>query len=339
MRKQKVLHVLPTNSFSGAENVACTIIENDKEYDMYYCCPNGPIEKILKEKKIKYIPLKKFSPRSIKKVCKENDIDILHAHDYKASFCAALSGFKGKIISHIHANWDFSRKWTLYSVIYNMLIKKFYRVIVVSDEIYNDSIFVKKHEDKFRVVTNVVDKKSVLDNSKKLKTDKYDIIYLGRLCDVKNPQVVIEVTKKLAEKNSKIKTAIIGKGDLEEECNSLIKKYNIENNIEMLGFKSNPFPYVKNSKVAMLPSKHEGLPMSVIECMILNVPVLNSGVDGLKSFFAGYEDFFCKSVDDYCDKIEQILDGNEYYSKSCKEIISDAVDIKNYINKINSVYE
>ena len=69
MKKKKVLHVLASNSYSGAENVVCTIIENDNDYDMYYCCPKGPIEKILKERKIKYIPVNKLTPFSIKRVC------------------------------------------------------------------------------------------------------------------------------------------------------------------------------------------------------------------------------------------------------------------------------
>ena len=49
--KKKVLHFLYSNTYSGAENVACTIIENIKDdYDVVYCCPLGPIEKLLKEK-------------------------------------------------------------------------------------------------------------------------------------------------------------------------------------------------------------------------------------------------------------------------------------------------
>ena len=42
--KKKVLHILASNSFSGAENVVCTIVKNmTDEYDMYYCCPQGDI--------------------------------------------------------------------------------------------------------------------------------------------------------------------------------------------------------------------------------------------------------------------------------------------------------
>ena len=86
MKKQRVLHLLPSGGYSGAENVVCTIIDNDSKYDMLYCSPNGKINEILKERNIKHIDIGKLTPRNVKRVCDENDIDILHAHDYKASF-------------------------------------------------------------------------------------------------------------------------------------------------------------------------------------------------------------------------------------------------------------
>ena len=339
MKKRKVMHILSSNNFSGAENVVCTIIENNKKYDMYYCCPRGPIEDILKERKIKYIPIAKLTPFAIKKVCKQNEIDILHAHDFKASFCAGLSGFKGRIISHLHANWKFSSSWNIYTILYNFFIKKFYKVITVSQEIVEDAVFSKKHIDKFVVISNVVDKKRVLEKSREFKTDEYDLIFVGRINDIKQPNVIIEITKELVKKYSKIKTCMIGNGELEETCKTLIKEYNLENNIDMLGFMKNPFPYIKNSKVALLPSKHEGLPMSVIECMILDVPVLNSGVGGMAMLFKDDKKFICNSIEQYCDTISKILEGDSSYRDDCQRIIKDATDMSYYIEQINKVYK
>ena len=53
----KIMHLLATNSFSGAENVVCQIIDmykNDKNLDMVYCSPNGKIKNKLVEKNIKF---------------------------------------------------------------------------------------------------------------------------------------------------------------------------------------------------------------------------------------------------------------------------------------------
>ena len=339
MKKQNVLHLLPSNSFSGAENVVCTIIENDKKYNMYYCCPNGPIEEVLKERNIKYIPIKKITPKNLKKICKEYDINIIHAHDFKASYCCALTKFRGKRISHIHSNWDFNKTWNLYTIMYRLLLNRFYKIIMVSNEAIKDAIYTKNNKDKFIVIKNVVDKKRILKKANAFKTDKYDIIYVGRIIDVKNPQIIVEATNKLSKKYPNIKTCIIGTGDLEDEIKNLIKKYNLEKNIVMLGFKENPFPYEKNSKVSILPSKAEGLPMSIIESMVLDIPVLNSGVGGMKTLFKNNTDFICTNLDDYCKKIDSIMSGDITLKMQCKDIIKEATDMDNYIKQINKVYE
>ena len=48
----RVLHVLHSNQYSGAENVVCQIIEmfkNDENIEMAYCSRDGQIGKVLKE--------------------------------------------------------------------------------------------------------------------------------------------------------------------------------------------------------------------------------------------------------------------------------------------------
>ena len=61
MNKIKVLHLISTDVFSGAENVACQIIkqfEKDKKYDMVYCSKIGPNKERLDSLEIKTLPIK-----------------------------------------------------------------------------------------------------------------------------------------------------------------------------------------------------------------------------------------------------------------------------------------
>lgn len=338
--KKKVLHLLFSNCYSGAENVAITIIENASDkYDMYYCCPKGPIEEILKSRGIKYLPLNKFNLFEIKKVIKNNDFDIIHAHDYKASFMMGLINFDGKVISQLHCNYDFCSTWNLYTISYYLVSCKFSKIIAVSREIVDNAIFLKKYKEKVVVIDNVIDRDRVINKSSEFKTKKYDLIYVGRLTKIKRPEIVIEITKKLKEKYPKIKTCIIGQGELDNYCKEVIKEYNLEKNVDMLGFCDNPFPYIKNSKVGVLPSLHEGLPMSVIEALILGVPVLNGGVDGLSILFKEHPEFICTSLNEYCERIEKILNGNLKLNRECKLIIGDSTNIKKYIGKISAIYD
>src|SRR5574344_518645 len=162
MKKEKVLHVLTSNSFSGAENVVCMIIENNTKYDMYYCCPSGPIETILKEKNIKYVPLKHITPLYLKKITKKYQINIIHAHDFKASLICAMSGFCGKIISQLHYNAPFMKTKNIYSILYKLSIKKFHHIICVSNAVINEAYFKSEMENKSVVIENVINSQNII---------------------------------------------------------------------------------------------------------------------------------------------------------------------------------
>ena len=98
----KVLHVLSSNQFSGAENVVCQIIGMfNTEIEMAYCSPNGPIEATLSHAHIKYFPLEKFNKKLLKKIIELYKPDVIHAHDLKASIICSRF-YKGlKIVSTI----------------------------------------------------------------------------------------------------------------------------------------------------------------------------------------------------------------------------------------------
>ena len=65
----KVLHLLASKRFSGAENTACQIIKLFDNAEMCYCSPDGQIAQTLKEKEIRFIPLEKLSFKNVKKGC------------------------------------------------------------------------------------------------------------------------------------------------------------------------------------------------------------------------------------------------------------------------------
>lgn len=337
--KKKVLHLLASNSYSGAENVVCTIIENCRDkYDMYYCSLDGSIREILEKRNIKFIPLTSFSVGSIKKIIKEYNIDIVHAHDFKASFVASFLSVK--VISQLHCNYKLLPCRQLVGCVYSIIQKKFAKVVVVSREILEDASFGKKIASKTVIVDNVLDPKIVLEKAQEFATLQYDIVYVGRLIPLKQPLLLIDIIKDLKRSYPDIKACIIGDGELYEECSKKIAREALETNIDLLGFKSNPYPYIKNSKVAILPSTFEGLPMSVIEAMILDVMVVNSGVGGLADMFAGYEKYICHEKEEYVRCVTNLLkDKDGSYKKDCKKMIKKFTDIKKYKQTFIKMYD
>lgn len=338
--KHKVLHLLASNKFSGAENVACNIILNTK-FNSFYCSPNGPIKDILKDKGINYLPIDKLTVKNVKKIVDENNITIIHAHDFKASFIAScIASDNVKVISHIHCNYNLLKMKKLVAFIYSKVQKKFSKVIVVSDEILEKASFGRKIAPKTEVLYNVINKNEIMNKSTAFTTDEYDLAFLGRLIDIKQPIFFIELVNDLKNSFPSIKACMVGNGDLYNNCENKINELKLNENIDLVGFKNNPFPYIKNSKVLILPSKYEGLPMSVIEAMVLGVPVVNSGVGGLSKVFENNQEYICHNKHEYINEIKKILnDNSNKYINDCVELISDYINMNNYINKIESIYK
>lgn len=279
----KVLHLLSSNKFSGAENVACQIINMFKnEIEMIYCSPRGQIEESLADKDIQYVSINKLSIKEIKKIIKEYRPDIIHAHDVRASIMAVLSTKRIPVISHIHGNFGNTNKNNSKSILYRLFLSRFSKIIAVSDSVVNEYMFSNELRKKSIILYNVIDVEMILD---KIKMDNneydFDCVFLGRLTYPKNPERLVSIMKNVAEKNPKIKLGIIGDGELRDTVINLIKKENMDGNIKMMGFIDNPYKILSQSKLMIMCSRYEGTPIAALEAMALGIPIVSTPIDGM----------------------------------------------------------
>ena len=78
------------------------------------------------------------------------------------------------------------------------------------------------------------------------------------------------------EKGVKEKLYIIGKGNSEEQLRQLTVDLDIDKDVEFLGFISNPYPWIKNSKLLLHSAKFEGLPTVLVEGLLLGKLMVSS---------------------------------------------------------------
>ena len=78
------------------------------------------------------------------------------------------------------------------------------------------------------------------------------------------------------EKGVKEKLYIIGKGNSEELLRQLTVDLDIDKDVEFLGFISNPYPWIKNSKLLLHSAKFEGLPTVLVEGLLLGKLMVSS---------------------------------------------------------------
>lgn len=344
----RVMHLICTDVFSGAENVACQIIngfKNNNNYEMVYCSPAGSNLKSLKERNINYYQIQKFNYFSVKKAVNDFKPDIIHAHDIKASVMATIVANKNvKVVSQVHGNHENMRYFNLKTYLFNICSKKFQKIIWVSQSAYDNYEFKNKIKNKSQVLYNMIDTTEI---TKKIKNDSncyeaYDLIFLGRLTYPKNPERLIKIINEVKKVKDNVKVAIVGTGDLEEKVSELIRNYDLESNIKMFGYISNPYKILDSSKLLILTSIYEGTPMVALEAIALGKPIISTPTDGMIELIINGKTGYLSDDDQVLkEKIIELLDDKKKYinmKKNIEERNQEVNNIKKYLEMIESIY-
>ena len=155
--KKKIMHLFTSNIYSGAENVAITIIDKFKDkYSFIYVCKEGKIEEILKKMNINYIALNTVNYISLKKIITHYKPDLIHAHGYTTSVLCSLICKNIPYISHLHNNKLWIKNLNIKSLLYLNAGKKAKQILTVSNSIKNEYIFSDKLKDKIINIGNPV---------------------------------------------------------------------------------------------------------------------------------------------------------------------------------------
>lgn len=155
-------------------------------------------------------------------------------------------------------------------------------------------------KDKIVLIENILsssfvhEQATLEDISKEMEIEEgvIKLCSVGRLSYPKNFDNVPGICKKILEQNIQVKWFIIGYGSDEKLIKERIREYGMEQQVILLGKKTNPYPYINDCDVYVQPSRYEGKAVTVREAQILCKPVvitdfptaksqLQNGVDGL----------------------------------------------------------
>jgi glycosyltransferase involved in cell wall biosynthesis len=345
--KKTVLHILNTGSYSGAENVVLTLINainsKDSGYRFIYVSLEGSIKDILDSNGIEYEVIDKLTISEIRRVVNKYHPDIIHAHDFTAGIICGASLIKIPIICHLHNNKPWIKQVSFFSIVFLLSCFRYKEILMVSDAIFNEFVFKKFVKNKCSIISNPINisqikEKALLENG----YNQYNVIFIGRLSEAKNPIRFINIIEKLVNRYPDLRAAMIGDGELKDQCIVMIKNKNLTKNIEMLGFLYNPYSLLAKSKIICMTSLWEGFGLVAVEALALGIPVISTPVGGLTQIVDMDCGFFYTADNEACDEITKLLTDNDYYMRKSENAIIRANQLNNldiYISTILSVYE
>jgi colanic acid/amylovoran biosynthesis glycosyltransferase len=103
-------------------------------------------------------------------------------------------------------------------------------------------------------------------------------LFVGRLCQQKQPQVMLEAAGLLKQRGVDFHIDIVGDGELLDVVNAAIQKYDLADSITMYGTVDGAEVRrrIETSVAMLLPSSAEGLPVVLMESMALHRPVITT---------------------------------------------------------------
>ncbi len=109
------------------------------------------------------------------------------------------------------------------------------------------------------------------------------IVSVARLATVKGLDILIDACHELKKRECMFQCYIAGEGPERSTLERLIDVYGLTKNVHLLGdmVHDDIIHLVRKASVFVLPSRSEGIPVSIMEAMALRVPVISTDITGI----------------------------------------------------------
>jgi glycosyltransferase involved in cell wall biosynthesis len=325
-----------SSEYGGIEKQILDLIkELSDEINFIIVCPNGPlVEKYIAAGAKKHINLKPKSELDlgyvfkIAKICKKENIDIVHAHELLTGCLAMLGAYLAAVekrIYHVHTSfleWKHSgiKKYIslVPNFIANFLIGNFIAtdVLALTDVLKHiRSTQEKINPQKITVIYNAVDLKLLAYNEAGAKEirDRYLIPDYGflignvsRFTEEKGQALLIEAFAAATANTEKYYLLLAGGGRLLSSCKELANELGIQDKVIFTDhFEEIDKPKLLSAMdLCVIPTYAEGFGIALIEAMANSRPILASDIPVLKEVAKDSVSYF--RAGDFSDLVSKL---------------------------------
>lgn len=317
--KKKILFTAFNLDTGGVEKCLVNLANNldKKKYDItiYLQVKEGAFLKDVKDDiKVLGYDFYKIKNKLIKKTCniiKFIKILINNYHKYDYSVCYAPGYIPSSILalvsskknaawmhtniitymqnykSYLNKNLSIEKKCKKF--INRMFFRKYKNNIFVSEDAERAYLKIYPQDKaKTKVIYNLLDYQEIIKKSKEKidikKSNIYTFVNIGRQTEFdKRLSRIITASYKLKQENYKFQVLLIGSGSDTNKYKEMVKEKKLEKIVKFIDNQNNPYPYFKLADTFVLSSAFEGLPTTIMESLVLNIPIISTDVSDVRT--------------------------------------------------------
>lgn len=285
------------------------------------------------------------------KIIKDYNIDIVNTHSGKDTWvggiAAKLSGAKFIRTRHLSNPINPSKL--------NFINELADFIITTGESVKNDMIKNNRIKpEKIESIPTGVDEDifNPIKYNRKIEREKFGIkedqIAIGILAVLrkfKRHDIFLKMVKEIEKKYPEVIFLIAGDGPQKENIKKMIKEFNLEKKIKMIGHTNEPEKFLSAIDILVLTSdSKEGVPQSVIQGLMMGKCVIASDVGSVKDLYNGKNFILVKpqDVNSLVKAVENVIINKELrdkYSKNAREFVVRNFSKKIMAEKILNVYK
>ena len=321
----KILFFIPTLGHGGAERVLVNLVNHmdPKRFDItVQTMFDVGIYRNKLNPNVRYIGgfpwyfrgntkvFKMFSPELLYRLYIKEEYDIIVSY-LEGPSARVISGcplnMNPKLVCWIHVEQE-TRSRSTYVFRSGKEADKSYgrfdKIMCVSETVREDFMRLFPNTVEPVVLYNTVESDIIREKAQEIITDAYfssneiNLISVAKLQPVKGYDRLLKALFKLREQDATIPfhLYLVGIGEEKGNLEKLAEKLGLEDRVSFLGFKDNPYKYVKAADLYICSSRREGFSTAVTEALIVGTPVLSTECSGAKELL-GYSNEYGLVVD------------------------------------------
>jgi len=305
LKKKKICQLVLGLPVGGTEVLACRLGQRlHSEFDFLFVCLDeiGSLGESLQDQGFNVISLKRQPgidwrcSLRLSRLIRQEKVDAVHAHQYTPFFysmTARLFGSRVPVLFTEHGRFhpDYPRRKRM--LFNRCFLRRSDRVIGVGNAvrqalIRNEGI----PESRVGVIYNGIDMspyqngpsgadRAVVRAELGLQDNDFVVAQVARLDYLKDHLTAIRAIERVARECDRVRLLLVGDGPERAAIEAEIQQRGVSSHVRLLGIRSDVSRILSASDAFLLTSISEGIPLTIIEAMCAELPVVSTRVGGI----------------------------------------------------------
>ena len=216
-------------------------------------------------------------------IIKREGVSLVHSHGYRSDIIGLLAARRAgvPIVSTLHGWTPLNRSLRFYEAVDRFVLRWFDHIICVSRPLY-EQIRRSFSSDRVTLLPNAVSAPPTGGLSLTTRsTSRKTLLFVGRLSYEKGVDILLRAFAHSFTGRDDTRMLILGDGPDRAAYEQLARDLRVDDSVEFLGFQRDVLSFYRCADLYVLPSRSEGLPMSLLEAMSAGLPLVATRVGGV----------------------------------------------------------